>query len=98
MDNRKETAFIFAVDMFLTIFIGVLILFCVEDFLKSYGFYWVRIIFFFSLIIFTAFLFISLGLLLFTSNGTEETKSWIVVTQNNGQINTNAEKLCLMLV
>lgn len=93
MDNRKETAFIFAVDMFLTIFIGVLILFCVEDFLKSYGFYWVRIIFFFSLIIFTAFLFISLGFMLFTSCNTKETKSWIVITKDNEFINKNAENV-----
>ena len=93
MNDKKETDFIFAIGITLTLFTVALILFCGEDFLKALGCCWVRIIFFIALIVFAFFLFISLGFMLFTSCNTKETKSWIVITKDNEFINKNAENV-----
>lgn len=93
MNDKKETDFIFAIGITLTLFTVALILFCGEDFLKALGCCWVRIIFFIALIVFAFFLFISLGFMLFTSCNTKETKSWIVIAKDNEFINKNAENV-----
>lgn len=93
MNNKKETDFIFAVGITLTLFTVVLILFCGEDFLKKLGFCWIKTGLIISFSIFSVLLLVSLVFLLSTSNDKEDPKSWIVITKDDAQINKNAEKI-----